>query len=75
MLEVIGQTTIPVEQDQALNERMYGDLQGLNKAETAKQYGEQQVAAGYYQRVIRYRDHFLPLADGLQQYVACRGRR
>ena len=40
-----------------------------------EQYGEQQVAAGYYQRVIRYRDHFLPLADGLQQYVACRGRR
>lgn len=27
----------------ALNERMYGDLQGLNKEETAKKYGEQQV--------------------------------
>ena len=27
-----------------LNERHYGDLQGLNKAETAKQYGDQQVA-------------------------------
>ncbi|MCC6128062.1 MAG: 2,3-bisphosphoglycerate-dependent phosphoglycerate mutase [Chlamydiae bacterium] len=26
-----------------LNERMYGELQGLNKAETAKQYGEEQV--------------------------------
>lgn len=43
VLEVIGQTNIPVEEDQALNERMYGDLQGLNKAETAKKYGEQQV--------------------------------
>ncbi len=43
VLEVIGQTTIPVEEDQALNERMYGDLQGLNKAETAQKYGEQQV--------------------------------
>jgi 2,3-bisphosphoglycerate-dependent phosphoglycerate mutase len=43
VLEAIGQTTIPIEKDQALNERMYGDLQGLNKAETAKQYGEQQV--------------------------------
>ncbi|HSA65836.1 MAG TPA: 2,3-bisphosphoglycerate-dependent phosphoglycerate mutase [Nitrospira sp.] len=42
-LEVIGQTTIPTERDQALNERMYGDLQGLNKAETAKKYGEDQV--------------------------------
>jgi 2,3-bisphosphoglycerate-dependent phosphoglycerate mutase len=29
--------------DKALNERMYGDLQGLNKAETAKKYGEDQV--------------------------------
>jgi 2,3-bisphosphoglycerate-dependent phosphoglycerate mutase len=43
VLEVIGQTGIPIEKDQALNERMYGELQGLNKAETIKQYGEQQV--------------------------------
>lgn len=42
-LEAIGQTTIPVEKDQALNERMYGELQGLNKTETAKKYGEDQV--------------------------------
>jgi hypothetical protein len=32
-------------------------------------YGERQVAAGHYQRVIRYRDHVLPLADALQQYA------
>lgn len=43
VLEAIGQTDIPVEEDQALNERMYGELQGLNKAETAKKFGEQQV--------------------------------
>lgn len=43
VLEVIGQTAIPVEKDQALNERLYGDLQGLNKAETAQKYGERQV--------------------------------
>ena len=42
-LEVIGQTTIPIERDKALNERMYGELQGLNKSETAKKYGEDQV--------------------------------
>ncbi len=42
-LEVIGQTGIPTESDKALNERMYGELQGLNKAETAKKYGEDQV--------------------------------
>ena len=43
VLDVIGQSGLPVERDQALNERMYGELQGLNKAETAKQYGEAQV--------------------------------
>ncbi len=43
VLEVIGQTAIPIEKDKALNERMYGELQGLNKAETAKKYGEEQV--------------------------------
>jgi 2,3-bisphosphoglycerate-dependent phosphoglycerate mutase len=42
-LEVIGQTSIPTEKDKALNERMYGELQGLNKAETAQKYGEDQV--------------------------------
>ena len=43
VLEAIGQTAIPIEKDKALNERMYGDLQGLNKAETAKKYGDEQV--------------------------------
>ena len=43
VLEALGQTDIPVERDDALNERHYGALQGLNKAETAKQYGEAQV--------------------------------
>ena len=42
-LDVIGQPKIPTERDPALNERMYGDLQGLNKAETAKKYGDAQV--------------------------------
>jgi 2,3-bisphosphoglycerate-dependent phosphoglycerate mutase len=43
VLEAIGQTNIPIEKDKALNERMYGDLQGLDKAETAKKYGDAQV--------------------------------
>jgi 2,3-bisphosphoglycerate-dependent phosphoglycerate mutase len=38
-----GKGEPPTEFDQALNERHYGDLQGLNKAETAKQYGDEQV--------------------------------
>jgi 2,3-bisphosphoglycerate-dependent phosphoglycerate mutase len=43
VLEAIGQTNIPIEKDKALNERMYGELQGLNKADTAKKYGDDQV--------------------------------
>jgi len=43
VLEAIGQSNITIEKDKALNERMYGELQGLNKAETAKKYGEGQV--------------------------------
>jgi len=43
ILKEIGQTGIPIEEDQALNERHYGALQGLNKAETAKKFGEEQV--------------------------------
>jgi 2,3-bisphosphoglycerate-dependent phosphoglycerate mutase len=34
---------LPVEKDWRLNERHYGALQGLNKAETAAEYGEEQV--------------------------------
>lgn len=43
ILEVLGQSGIPVTKDQALNERHYGDLQGLNKAETALKFGDEQV--------------------------------
>jgi 2,3-bisphosphoglycerate-dependent phosphoglycerate mutase len=43
VLDTICQTGIPIEKDKALNERMYGELQGLNKDETVKKYGEAQV--------------------------------
>ena len=43
VLDVLGQRDLPVEKDQALNERHYGDLQGLNKAETAQRFGDEQV--------------------------------
>ncbi|MDO8729713.1 MAG: 2,3-bisphosphoglycerate-dependent phosphoglycerate mutase [Candidatus Omnitrophota bacterium] len=39
----LGQQKIPVFQNQALNERHYGDLQGLNKDETRKKFGDEQV--------------------------------
>jgi 2,3-bisphosphoglycerate-dependent phosphoglycerate mutase len=43
ILEKIGQTQISITRDEALNERMYGDLQGKNKDEMRKEYGEEQV--------------------------------
>jgi 2,3-bisphosphoglycerate-dependent phosphoglycerate mutase len=43
MLEEIGQPDLPVIVDQALNERDYGDLSGLNKDEARKKWGEEQV--------------------------------
>lgn len=44
LLETAGQPQLPVTRDRALNERNYGRLQGLNKADIAKQYGEEQLA-------------------------------
>src|SRR5579863_1896207 len=43
MLEEMGQTNIAVLRDQALNERDYGDLVGLNKDDARKKWGEEQV--------------------------------
>jgi 2,3-bisphosphoglycerate-dependent phosphoglycerate mutase len=42
ILETRG-TPLPVIRDAALNERMYGDLQGLDKADTVARHGEAQV--------------------------------
>jgi 2,3-bisphosphoglycerate-dependent phosphoglycerate mutase len=43
VLKVIGQEDIPIEYDSALNERHYGALQGMNKADIGRQYGEEQL--------------------------------
>jgi len=43
ILEELGQTALPVARDQALNERDYGDLSGLNKDDARKKWGEDQV--------------------------------
>ena len=42
-LDELDQLWIPVERSWRLNERHYGALQGLNKAETAAKHGEAQV--------------------------------
>src|SRR5919201_1925372 len=43
VLAEMGQAKIPVLRDQALNERDYGDLVGLNKDDARKRWGEDQV--------------------------------
>jgi 2,3-bisphosphoglycerate-dependent phosphoglycerate mutase len=43
MLKDTNNTSIPIKKSAALNERNYGDLQGLNKAETEQKYGAEQV--------------------------------
>ena len=43
ILEGIGQEDIQITKDKDLNERHYGDLQGKNKAEVAKEFGDDQV--------------------------------
>jgi 2,3-bisphosphoglycerate-dependent phosphoglycerate mutase len=42
-LDAMDCTWLPVMKSWRLNERHYGGLQGLNKAETAKKYGDEQV--------------------------------
>ncbi len=43
MLGQLGQPNLPIIRDQALNERDYGDLSGLNKDDARKNLGEEQV--------------------------------
>jgi 2,3-bisphosphoglycerate-dependent phosphoglycerate mutase len=54
ILDVLGiEGTIPVDFSKALNERNYGELQGLNKTETAAKFSAEQVHAWrrkYYER-------------------------
>lgn len=44
-LKEIGQEGIPTKKDQALNERDYGELTGLNKDDARKKWGEDQVSS------------------------------
>jgi len=43
ILSISGQSNLHQERDKALNERHYGSLQGLNKADIGKKYGEAQL--------------------------------
>jgi len=43
ILKILGQENLPVMIDKALDERNYGELQGMNKDEAAKKFGGEQV--------------------------------
>jgi len=43
ILKELDKTNLPIVLDKALDERNYGELQGLNKDEVKKKYGEEQV--------------------------------
>lgn len=53
ILDVTGQPNVPTERDAALNERHYGDLQGLSKSEMAERFGEDEVMR--WRRSYRFR--------------------
>lgn len=66
VLDELDQMWIPVKRTWRLNERHYGALQGLNKAETAEKYGDEQV-------LLWRRSYDTPppaLADGDQRSAA-----
>ena len=61
VLDTMDLMWIPVQRDWRLNERHYGALQGLNKAETAAKYGEPQVKI--WRRSYHVRPPALDLSD------------
>ena len=46
-----------------------GDEQGLEVPPFYEGYGEKQVENGYYASVLRYREHFLPVAEAIRRHV------
>ena len=61
VLEEMDRMWLPVQKDWRLNERHYGALQGLNKAEMAARYGERQVLE--WRRSYRTRPPALGASD------------
>ena len=68
VLDVLGLNRIPVKKTWRLNERHYGALIGLNKAETARRYGEGQVLL--WRRSYRVRPPALAKTDKRYKAIA-----
>jgi hypothetical protein len=50
-------------------------LHAFDQAPYYERYGEQQVSAGHYEKVLRYREHILPLEEELNRYTQVYSRR
>ena len=62
ILQVIGQTNIPVTINKALNERNYGDFTKKNKWDLQKQFGDEE-----FQKIRRGWDYPIPNGESLKQ--------
>ena len=51
MLDAMDMDWLPVQKSWRLNEKSYGAIQGLNKADTAAKYGDEQVIKAFNQRI------------------------
>ena len=67
-LDELDQMWLPVNKDWRLNERHYGELQGLNKAEMAAKFGEKQV-------LVWRRSYDTPPPDARAERSALRRQR
>lgn len=72
ILDEQGRDSLRIERLRRVKEDS-GDVQ-MNERPYYEVYGEKQVAAGHYQHVIRYREHVLPIAQALRQFVESRSR-
>jgi hypothetical protein len=61
-----GIASLGTEYLRPVNEDLYNQV--LQEPPYYEVYGEEQVAAGRYQQVIRYRDHVLPIGEALQEF-------
>lgn len=65
LLEKVGEQAFRVECLRPVRQWSDTSDEWLTKPPFYEWYGEKQVAAGYYQNVIRYREHIKPLAEAL----------
>lgn len=71
ILKEIGQTDLVPIKSWRLNERHYGGLTGLNKAETAAKYGDEQVRTTNDDKIILYKRLIIIIGSNLETQLRC----